>query len=394
MGPAIKVLASILAVLSIGLVSGCKEEAAKPVPAPDVTVSVPIKRDVTKYLQYTGSIAPLEMVEVRARVQGYLQEIKFTPKSQVQAGDVLFVIDPDPFKAKVAQAEATLAARKASLELAQVEYEKAKSLEAKDAVSKIKLIEQTAKRDVAKAEVEQAQADLDAANIDLRYTDVKSPINGQVGRNLVDIGNLIGADKTPLTTIVNDRSVYVYFSISEHDVLAVTRKYLKDGKIAAPDNGVIPAYMGLADEKGYPHEGKIDFADVELDPSTGTMQVRGVFPNSEGLYASGMFVRIRVPMEKSVKLLVPETAVQADQEGRYLLVVGKDNMVEQRRVRIGQDEDGLRVIEEGLRDNDRVVVNGMRRARPGTKVNPMQAESAPAAATAVSSSEPKPGGGK
>jgi membrane fusion protein, multidrug efflux system len=391
MGAVVKLFASILALSSLIVVSGCNEEVHKPTPAPDVTVSVPIKRDVTKYLTYTGSTAPLERVEVRARVQGYLQEIKFTPKSQVQAGEVLFVIDPDPFKAKVAQAQATLDARKASLDLAQVEYEKARSLEAKDAVSKIKLIEQTAKRDVAKAEVEQAQADLDAANIELRYTDVKSPINGQVGRNLVDVGNLIGADKTPLTTIVNDRSVYVYFSVSEHDVLSLTRKYLKDGKIAAPDDGEIPAYMGLADEKGYPHQGKIDFADVELDASTGTMQVRGVFPNTEGLYAAGMFVRIRVPIEKGMKLLVPDTAVQADQEGRYLLVVAKDDMVEQRRVRVGQDEDGLRVIEEGLTDKDRVVVNGMRRARPGTKVKPIQAEKATAPASAT---EPKPGGGQ
>ena len=192
-----------------------------------------------------------------------------------KAGDVLFVIDPDPFKAKTAQAQATLDARKASLDLAQVEYEKARSLEAKDAVSKIKLIEQTAKRDVAKAEVEQAQADLDAANIELRYTAVKSPINGDVGRNLVDIGNMVSTDKTLLTTIVNDESVYVYFNVSELDVLSLIRRFPKDGKASTADSDVVPAYMGLADEKGYPHEGKIDFHDVELDSSTGTIQVRG-----------------------------------------------------------------------------------------------------------------------
>ncbi len=391
MGCVTKLFVYILALSSIGLLSGCKEDAAKPVPPPEVTVSLPARQDVTKYLEYTGTAAPVEKVEIRARVQGYLQEIKFAPRSHVKAGDLLFVIDPDPFKAKVDQAQATLAARKAALELAQVEYEKAKSLEAKDAVSKIKLIEQTAKRDVAKAEVEQAQADLDAANVELRYTDVRSPINGEVGRNLVDMGNLVSADKTLLTTIVNDHSIYVYFNISEHDVLALARKYLKDGKISAPDSDVIPASMGLADEKGYPHVGKIDFSDVELDASTGTMQVRGIFPNPEGLFTAGMFVRIRVPIEKSMKLLTPDTAVQVDQEGRYLLIVGKGDIVEQRRVRVGQDVQGLRVIEEGLTDKDLVVVNGMRRARPGTKVNPIQAANKPSPVQGPSSTEAKPG---
>ncbi len=352
------------------MIHGCgSEPSVVQPPAPEVTVSKPLKKDVILYLEYTGNIVALQKVEIRARVAGFLEKINFTPRSEVKANDLLFVIDPKPYRAKVDQALATVAARKASLNLAQVEYEKARQLESKDAISQIKLVEQTAKRDVAKAELAQAQADLEAAELDLEYTHVKAPISGHVGRNLVDVGSLVGAqEKTLLTTVVNDKSVYVYFSASEQDLLPLIRK---EEKTPAPKP---LAFMGLSDEKGFPHEGYIDFFDTEIDPSTGTMQIRAVFPNDNGLFLPGMFVRIRVPVERFEAILVPDSAIQAGQGGKFVLVVNENKVVEQRIVRTGQLEDRMRVILDGLKEQDWVIVNGIRRARPGQPVKTVESQ--------------------
>jgi RND family efflux transporter MFP subunit len=297
----------------------------------------------------------------------------------VKKDELLFVIDPRPFQARVEQAKAVLDANKASLDLAQYELEKAQYLESKEALSQLKLKEATAKGDAAAAEVEKAKADLDLAKLNLDYCQVRSPINGRVSRNLVDVGNLVGAEqKTLLTTVVNDDPIYAYFNLSELDVLPIIRDYVKDKTDKSVKDERNPVYMELADEKGYPHGGYIDFADTQIDPSTGTMQVRGVFPNLDGLLMPGMFVRLRVPLDKRRGLLVPDVAIQADQAGRYVLVVNAQEVVEKRRVKPGQSVDHMRVIDEGLSADDRVVVIGVQRARPGIVVKALMPPAAPA----------------
>ena len=352
------------------LILGCASEppVVQP-PPPEVTVSRPLKKVVYRYLEYAGTLAAFQKVEIRARVQGFLEKINFKPGSAVNAGDLLFVIDPRPYKARVDQATATVEAKKAALNLAQVEYEKARQLESRDAISQIKLIEQTAKRDVAKAELAQAEADLENSRLDLDYTQVKSPISGFVNRNLVDLGNLVGAqDKTLLTTVVDDKSVYVYFSASEQDLMPLIRDREK-----APENRP-KVFMSLSDEKDFTHEGYIDYADSEIDPSTGTLQIRAVFTNDKGLFVPGMFVRLRIPVQKLDALLVPEVSIQAGQAGKFVMVVGDDKIVEQRIVKTGQQEDRMRVILEGLKEKDWVIINGMRRARSGLPVRPVESQ--------------------
>lgn len=343
-----------------------------------VTVMLPVHKKVTRYLEATGTAVAVESVEILARVQGFLESIHFKPRSRVKAGDLLFVIDPRPFQAKVHQAAGALQRKEANLKLAQIELDKSKELYDKAAVSEIKLIERTAQRDMAAADVETAKADLEAARLELAYTQVEAPINGRVSRNYVDVGNLVGAgEKTLLTKMYNDDSIYVYFNLSELDVLPVIRKYSKDLADIPPGQRLeaspTPVYIGLADEEGYPHEGRVDFSEPAVDTGTGTLQVRAAFPNPTGLIFPGMFVRVRIPVKTEEALLVPDVAVQADQGGRYLLVVNDKNVVEQRYVTRGPRVDRMQVIEKGLDAKDRVIVKGVQRARPGTKVNPIQA---------------------
>lgn len=374
-----------LMVLSVAfLLYGCGEsKKPPPPPAPEVTVSQPVKQKVTDYLEATGTAAALESVEIRARVEGWLDSIKFVPRAKVKDGELLFVIDPRQYQAKVNQAKAVLEAKKADLRLAQIEYEKAKYLVEKAAISELKFDEATAKRDIAKADVGIAQANLETAQLNLDYTQVKSPINGRVSRNLVDQGNLVGAgNKTKLASVVDDESIYAYFNLSEREFLPLMRSYQEhrraeksEGKEEADP---LPAYLALSDETGYPHQGHIDYASTEVDPSTGTIQIRAIFPNPTGLILQGMFVRIRLPVAEYESLLVPDVAIQADQAGRYLLVVDDKGVVEQRQVTTGSLVKGMRVIKKGLKKKDWVIVNGLQRARPGGKVKATKASKKPA----------------
>ncbi len=231
-----------------------------------------------------------------------------------------------------------------------------------------------AKKDEAKAAVAGAEADLAEAKLNLGYTQVTAPIAGRVSRNQVDVGNLVGAGEyTLLTTIVNDDSVYVYFDVSENDILTLDRT--RDQRIGPattrPEQIDAPAFLALADEVGYPHEGRIDFAETHLDSSTGTISVRAVFPNDSGRLLPGLFGRVRIPISKPrLALMVSERAIGMDQGQRFVLVVNDKNIVEYRRVRLGQAEQGLRVIEEGVGPNDLVIVEGLQRARPGAVVAP------------------------
>jgi len=353
---------------------GCGGKAQVAVPPPEVIVSHPLKKEVTQYLEFTGTTAALEFVEIRARVEGWLETMRFTPGSRVKKDDLLFVIDPRPFQAQVDQAEAALKGKQADLQLKQANLKRATQLLSTASISQLQYDVEYASEAVGSAQVGIAEADLEKAKLYLNYTRVTSPTDGRVSRNYVDLGNLVGAagDKTLLTEIVNDTSVYVYFDVSERDLLMLIRKWPKIETESTSDREKPPAYLQLADETGYPHAGKVDFVESRVDPSTGTLRVRAIFSNDKGILVAGLFGRIRVPIEQKEALLVPELAVGFSQAGRYVLVVNKDQVVEQRLVKTAQLEGTLRVIEEGLNKDEWIVVNAIQRARPGTKVTPKE----------------------
>ncbi len=336
-----------------------------------MTLTNPVQREVTTYLDHTGAISPTESVEIRARVAGYLESINFEPRAKVKAGDLLFVIEPAPYRAKVQQAIGSVNSQKSTLRIRQIELDKYANLGAKEAISELKLEDTKANRDMAEAELEKSKANLETAKIDLEYTHVRSPINGRVSRNLVDVGNLVGVSgATVLANVVNDDSVYVYFNLTEAELLSLTRKSINGKGSSLSHAEETPVYMALADETGYPHVGKLDYTDIRVDPGTGTVQVRAIFPNPTGLLYPGMFARVRVPSETREAMLVPNLAIMSDQGGKYVLVCDDSNIARHRRVTLGQVVDDMRVIESGLTLEDKVIVSGLQKTRPGSKVNP------------------------
>lgn len=366
----------IVSIIPVFMIAGCGDgdRAFLPPPPPDVTVGRPLRQDVTDHLDYTATTSARESVEIRARVQGFLDKVAFEPGSGVKAGDLLFVIDPRPFQAKVAQVQANLESKDAAFELAQINLDKAAQLLKTSSISEIQFLENKAKRDIAQADVAVAKADLEEAQLNLDYTLVKSPIKGRVSRNLVDLGNLVGAaEKTLLTTVVNDDTIYAYFAINENDLLALIRQYGPADRDPASERTRYPVFMALADETDFPHKGFVDFVDNQLDKSTGTLKARAVFPNDKGALLAGLFARVRLPLKTRQALLVPNLAVGLDQGGRYVLLVNKDNAVEQRAVDVGPIVGRMRVVEKGIAETDRIIINGMQRARPGAKVNPILA---------------------
>ncbi|MGB7931928.1 MAG: efflux RND transporter periplasmic adaptor subunit [Gammaproteobacteria bacterium] len=365
----------------------------EPPPPPPVKVARPVVRPVTDYLELTGSASAVASVNLVARVPGYLQSVNFRDGSIVNQGDLLFVIEPETYEADVKLAKATLAQQQAQLTRNSAEYDRQLRLVKQSASSQANLEKWLADRNSAAAAVDQARANLDIAKINLGYTKVTAPFTGRIGRHLVDTGNLVGTPSpTTLATIEQIEPIDVYFNVDEPDVLRIHAMIRRRGPGPA-DLGRVPVYAGLQTEKGYPHEGRLDFIDTGLDPSTGTLQVRAVFPNSDHMLLPGVFVRVRVPVEQNKQaLLVSNRALGVDQTGSYLLVVNADDVVEQRVVETGALVDGLRVISKGLTKSDRVVVEGLQRATPGTKVTVTLADATttkplPASATAPAGSE-------
>ena len=354
-------------------------------PPPKVTVAQPLQQEVIKYLNFTGNTRAVEEVEIRARVAGFLQSMHFAPGTRVDMKDLLFVIDPREYQAEYNAARAELTAAKAQHHRAVIEYERAKRVFDKGAGRETDVVTWQGERDVALAAIERAKAKLERANLNLSYTRVTSPISGRVSRNMVDIGNLVGeGEATLLTTVSRYDPMYAYFNLNENDLLRVMSMYREriTQKGINPDTdpdskAEIPIFLALANEEGYPHEGIVDFAESGVDPTTGTMQIRGVFPNSDTVKVliPGLFARLRLPIGKQENaLLVTERAIGADQGGTYLLTVNNENKVEKRMIRQGQLVDGLRVIEEGLQPGELVIVKGVQRARPGAKVDPENAD--------------------
>jgi RND family efflux transporter MFP subunit len=367
-----------------------------------VTVARPLQQEVTDYLEFTGTTTAVASVDVRARVKGFLESIQFTPGTHVKAGDLLFVIDPKPFQAQLKAAKAQLESARAQLMKAESDYARLQEAGKKGAVTERDVVAAQADRDAAKAAVEAAQAAVTAADLDLGYTQVTAPISGRVGRNLVDVGNLVGdKEATLLSTITQYDPIYAYFNINERDllrVLEIYRERVADKEFdssteSSVEEAEMPLYLGLTDQADYPYEGLLDFAESGLDTGTGTLQLRGVFPNpgDPPTLLPGMFARMRLPIDTQENaLLVAEQALGVDQGGKYLLVVNKQNVVEKRSIETGQVLNGLQVIVKGVRPGEWVIVNGMQRARPGGKVNPERTEMASLTATAQADLTAKP----
>lgn len=365
----------VLLALVLPILFGCSEpNAYQPPPPPQVLVARPVRQTVTSYLEETGSTEPVAMVDIRARVAGYLQKTHFEPGQVVAEGDLLFEIEDREYQAKVAASAAELERAQVARELAEIEVQRQEKLVAERATPQSNVDRARAARDEAKAMTDVAQAALDRAQIDLEYTKVTAPISGRIGKSLVKTGNLVGdTDATHLTTIVAYDPIYVNFNISETELLRLLGKR-KNGE---KDENIrtIPAFMRRAVDTEFRFAGHLEYADLGVDQSTGTFMMRAVFPNDAMEIFPGLFVRIRIPVEElSDALLVPERAFSIDQAGRFLLVLGRDNVVERRNVEVGIKHGDLVVVTSGLAGDERVIVDGIQRARPGNPVSPTDLE--------------------
>ncbi|MCK1740513.1 efflux RND transporter periplasmic adaptor subunit [Bradyrhizobium sp. 139] len=363
---------ALAAAAAMVALAGCEDKNSFVAPPPPkVDVATPVERPVTRYVEATGNTAPIKNVDLVARVQGFLQSIDYQDGTFVKQGTQLFTIEPETYKLKLDQAQAAEAGAQASLRQAEADFKRQAELVQRQAVSQATLDTSTSNRDNAQANLQQAQANTRLAEVNYGYTKVSAPFDGVVSAHMVSIGELVGvASPTQLASIVAMDPIYVNFTVNEQDVLRIRAEAARRG-LTASDLKQFPIQVGLQTETGYPHEGHLDYVSPTLNQSTGTLAVRGLVPNDKRVLLPGYFVRVRVPFsqEKSA-LLVPDTALGSDQGGRYLLVVNGDNSVEQRKVQIGPVDNGLRVIESGLKPDDRVVIAGLLRVIPGQKIDP------------------------
>jgi RND family efflux transporter MFP subunit len=346
---------------------------------PSVPVSYPVEREITEYADYTGRTAAVDSVEVRSHVWGYLEKVNFKEGDPVMKDDVLFKLDARPYVAALDQAKAKVAQDQAQLKFDEAEYQRAFKLVSSGAVTKSDLDKTAAARDVDIANIKAAEAAVAARELDVEYTNVRAPVSGRAGRYVVTVGNLIQSGDqgggTLLTTIVSVDPMYVYFDADEYTVLRV-RKLIREGKAkSARDVPDLPAWLGLANEEGHPHKGVLNFVDNQVNPKTGTLRLRGVFPNKDDALAPGYFARVRINIGfPHPALLINDRAIDTDQGQKIVYVVGEDNKVSTRPVRVGKIYAGLREITHGLKAGDRVIVNGLQQVRPGLVVEPKLAD--------------------
>ena len=361
------------AILVAPLLAGCEQNSFVPPPPPKVDIAAPVQRPVTRYLEASGNTVAIKTVDLVARVQGFLQSIDYQDGSFVKQGTPLFTIEPDTYRLKLEQAQAAEAGAQASVRQTEADFKRQSELASRQAVSQAALDNSTSARDNAQANLQQAQVNTRIAAVNYGYTRVTAPFDGIVSAHLVSVGELVGvASPTQLATIVALDPIHVTFNIAENDVLRIRAEARRRG-MTPSDLKQFPIEVGLPTEDGYPHQGKLDYAASTVNPSTGTLAVRGVVPNPDQVLLPGYFVRIRVPVDRQQNaLLVPDTALGSDQGGRYVLVVNADNVVEQRKVQTGPLDGGLRVIESGLGPDDRVVTAGLLRVIPGQTVDPQR----------------------
>jgi multidrug efflux system membrane fusion protein len=361
------------------VLAGCTRDAAQvaPAQAPAIPVSKPVVRNVTDHVDFTGRTEAMEAINIVPRVTGYLVRIPFKAGSEVKAGDELFEIDSRPYKAQLDQAEGQVKLYQAQLLLAKTTLARDVEIsKTPGAVSAQQLDQDKAAVDEAEARVKAYQASTEVYKLNLSFTKVTSPIDGRVSRYFLAIGNLVNQDQTLLTTVVSEDPMWAYFDMDEPTWLRA-RRAVNEGRIKLPANGIAPVFMGLQGEDGYPHAGVIDFVNNQFSSTTGSIPVRGVFPNPKPavgarLLLPGMFVRIRLPLgDAHSALLVIDRAILSDQGLKKVYVVDDKNTIQERRVLTGTlQEDGLREITDGLKDGDRVVVGALQQVRPRMEIRP------------------------
>ncbi|MGL4263465.1 MAG: efflux RND transporter periplasmic adaptor subunit [Afipia sp.] len=360
-----------LVIFSLIALTACEQNSFVPPPPPKVDVGLPVQRTITRYLTATGNTGPVNTVDLVARVQGFVQAISYQDGAFVKQGTTLFTIEPETYKLKLEQAQAAEAGAQASLRQAESDFKRQSDLVSRQVVSQATLEQSTSSRDNAQANLQQAQVNTRIAALNYSYTNVTAPFDGAVSARLVSIGELVGASSpTQLATIVQLNPIYVNFNVNEQDVLRIRAAAAAKG-LTSKDLKETPIEVGLQTESGFPHQGKLDYAAPTVNQSTGTLAVRGILSNTDRVLLPGYFVRVRVPLDQQKDaLLIPDIALGSDQAGRYVLVVNSENVVEQRKVQTGPLEGELRVIEGGLKPDDRVVIAGLLRAIPGQKVDP------------------------
>jgi RND family efflux transporter MFP subunit len=383
--------------------TGCQSQAPPPAAAPpaEVTVARPVSQMITESLEYTGTLAALASVEIRPRVTGFILSVEYTAPAVVAKDQLLFKIDPEPFDNRIAAKKAQRDAYQAQLIKAQSDFEKVERLYRAGSASVDEFTEAQSRRDALTANIAGVDAEIAQAQLERRWCDVTAPLRGRISRQLVDPGNIVQADTTLLANIVDDSEIYVYFNMAERDVLLLAEsgreKRIAEGKAAGERPKIQdlkwPIFIGLMTEAGFPHRGEIDYVAPEIDTSTGTIQVRGVFDNQDTVLVPGLFARVQIPVsEAAPALTVTERALGSDQGQRYLYTVNEKNVVERRDVVVGVLQSGARVIKTGLGADDRVIVNGMQRVRPGLTVQPVDTAmpQAPGAATQPTTTAAQP----
>ncbi|MDO8979673.1 MAG: efflux RND transporter periplasmic adaptor subunit [Afipia sp.] len=361
----------LLAIFAFVTLTACEQNSFVAPPPAKVDVGLPVQRTVTRYLTATGNTAPFKIVDLVARVQGVLQSISYEDGAFVKQGTTLFTIEPETYKLKLEQAQAAEAGAQASLNQAEADFKRQSDLVTRQIVSQATLEQSTSSRDNARANLQQAQVNTKIAAVNYGYTNVVAPFDGIVSVHLVSVGELVGVSSpTQLATIVQLDPIYVNFNVNEQDVLRI-RAFAAQRGLTPKDLKETPIEVGLQTESGYPHKGKLDYAAPTINQATGTLAVRGILSNTDRVLLPGYYVRVRVPLDQQKDaLLVPDIALGSDQAGRYVLVVNNENVVEQRKVQTGPLEGDLRVIESGLKPDERVVIAGLLRAIPGQKVDP------------------------
>lgn len=367
----------LLAALTLAI-SGCKNadnSASQPGQgaAPKVKIAQPLSQQVTEWDEYTGRIQAVNAVDVRARVSGYLEQVKFKAGDKVHKGDLLFLIDPKPFAAQLSYAEAELERARSRHELARNDLSRAERLFRAKAISEEEHDGRNKGLREAIAAEQSAQANVDTARLNLEFTKVRAPIDGRISRELITAGNLVnggGNDATLLTSIVSTDPVYVYADVDERSVLKYRRQAQKQGSGNLGDERT-PVELAVADELNFPHQGHLDYIAPREDAATGTLTLRGVFANPDELLSPGFFARIRVRASAPYQaILLPDRAIGTDQAQRFVWVVNQDNQVEYRKVELGAHIGQSRVISQGLKPEEWAVTEGIQKLKPGIKVNP------------------------
>ncbi|MGR5147100.1 efflux RND transporter periplasmic adaptor subunit [Photobacterium alginatilyticum] len=368
----------VLATVAASVLMACqpqREEQAgmNQPPAPQITVAQVISERVTEWDEFTGRLQAPQTVELRPRVSGYVEQVVFEEGALVKAGDVLFMIDAKPLEAQVNRLKADLIDAESQALLAQRQLTRGKKLIKKNAISQEELDNRAASFQQANARVQSRKAALDQAKLDLEYTKVKAPISGRVSSALITKGNYVTAGQSLLTTLVSTDTIYAYFDADEQTYLKYKRLAREGSRLDSHDNKS-PVMMGLADDKGFPYTGHIDFMDNQINEQTGTIRGRAVFENTDGRFTPGLFARIKVAGSASYQgVLIDDKAVGTDLNTKFVLVLDQDNKVQYRPVKLGKKHNGLRLVSDGLQPGDTIVLKGLQRVRPGAAVNPTPA---------------------